>query len=43
MMEKNVKYVAPMVEVIEVEVEKGFAASNQGTTEEGNNGTSIFG
>lgn len=26
-MEKNVKYVAPMVEVIEVEVEKGFAAS----------------
>ena len=43
MMEKNVKYVAPMVEVIEVEVEKGFATSNQGTTEEGNNGTSIFG
>lgn len=27
-MEKNVKYVAPMVEVIEVEVEKGFASSN---------------
>lgn len=38
-MEKNVKYVAPMVEVIEVEVEKGFAATgstggdlNQGGT-----------
>lgn len=29
MMEKNVKYVAPMVEVIEVEVEKGFATSNE--------------
>ena len=28
MMEKNVKYVAPMVEVIEVEVEKGFAQSD---------------
>ena len=26
-MEKNVWYVAPEVEVIEVEVEKGFAAS----------------
>jgi len=26
-MEKNVMYVAPMVEVIEVEVEKGFAES----------------
>lgn len=34
-MEKNVMYVAPMVEVIEVEVEKGFAASN---TESGGEG-----
>ena len=31
-MEKNVKYVAPMVEVIEVEVEKGFAATGSGST-----------
>lgn len=36
-MEKNVKYVAPMVEVIEVEVEKGFAAS-PGQTENTGNG-----
>ena len=28
-MEKNVWYVTPEVEVIEVEVEKGFAASDQ--------------
>ena len=30
-MEKNVKYVAPMVEIIEVEVEKGFAGSTGST------------
>lgn len=30
-MEKNVMYVAPMVEVIEVEVEKGFATSDFGS------------
>lgn len=29
-MEKNVMYVAPMVEIIEVEVEKGFANSFSG-------------
>ena len=28
-MEKEVMYVAPLVEVIEVEVEKGFAASGE--------------
>ena len=28
-MEKNIMYVAPQVEIIEVEVEKGFAASGQ--------------
>ena len=27
-MEKEVMYVAPMVEIIEVEVEKGFAVSD---------------
>ena len=43
MNETKNNYEAPRVEVVEVEVEKGFAASNQGTTEEGNNGTSIFG
>lgn len=31
-MEKNNLYVAPEVEVIEVEVEKGFAASGDGGT-----------
>ena len=30
-MEKNNLYVAPEVEVIEVEVEKGFAASGDGS------------
>lgn len=34
MMEKNVMYVAPMVEVIEVEVEKGFANSTEPTNPE---------
>ena len=34
-MEKEVMYVAPMVEIIEVEVEKGFANSN---TESGSQG-----
>ena len=34
-MEKEVMYVAPTVEVIEVEVEKGFAASNDGYGESG--------
>ena len=29
-MEKEVMYVAPVVEIIEVEVEKGFALSNVG-------------
>lgn len=29
-MEKEILYVAPQVEVLEVEVEKGFAASNEG-------------
>ena len=29
-MEKEVMYVAPMVEIIEVEVEKGFATSGNG-------------
>lgn len=28
-MEKDVVYVAPLVEIIEVEVEKGFAASTE--------------
>ena len=28
-MEKKEKYVAPQVDIIEVEVEKGFAASNE--------------
>lgn len=32
-MEKMYGYVAPVVEVIEVEVEKGFAASNETTGE----------
>lgn len=42
-MEKNVKYVAPMVEVIEVEVEKGFANSlPNGTTQPGQPGSSDF-
>lgn len=36
-------YEAPQVEVIEVEVEKGFALSGNGTTQEGNPGTSVFG
>ena len=31
-MNKEELYVAPQVEVIEVEVEKGFATSGQGTT-----------
>lgn len=34
-MEKNVMYVAPMVEVIEVEVEKGFAQSSDTATGSG--------
>lgn len=35
-MEKEILYVAPQVEVIEVEVEKGFAASpNNGNGENG--------
>lgn len=33
-MEKNVWYVTPEVEVIEVEVEKGFAGSNEPTNPE---------
>ncbi len=37
-MEKNVKYVAPMVEVIEVEVEKGFANSSGTEGVGGNDG-----
>ena len=28
-MEKKILYVAPQVEIIEVEVEKGFATSNE--------------
>ena len=27
---ENKNYVAPLVEIVEVEVEKGFAASNEG-------------
>lgn len=42
-MEKMFGYVAPQVEVIEVEVEKGFAMSGNGTTEEGTPGNSVFG
>lgn len=38
-MEKEKLYVVPQVEVIEVEVEKGFAASN----EEMNDGSSVLG
>lgn len=34
-MEKMYAYEAPCVEVIEVEVEKGFAISNEGWTEGG--------
>jgi hypothetical protein len=30
-MENEMKYVAPEVEVLEVEVEKGFGASDQGS------------
>ncbi|GAB6870193.1 hypothetical protein JCM16496A_25980 [Bacteroides rodentium JCM 16496] len=30
-MEKEMKYEAPVVEVLEVEVEKGFAGSDQGS------------
>ena len=33
-MEKEILYVAPQVEVLEVEVEKGFAASNEETGNE---------
>lgn len=36
-MEKNVMYEAPMVEIIEVEVEKGFATSS-GVAEPGMEG-----
>ena len=39
-MEKEMKYVAPEVEVLEVEVEKGFAASSG---EEGQGGGSMGG
>jgi len=34
-METNYGYEAPVVEVIEVEVEKGFATSGEGTTYDG--------
>ena len=34
-MEKVYAYEAPMVEVIEVEVEKGFATSNEGWNQNG--------
>ena len=37
-MEKDVLYVAPQVEVIEVEVEKGFATSPAGDSEIVENG-----
>ena len=33
-MEKEVMYVSPQVEIIEVEVEKGFAASYKDGTEQ---------
>lgn len=42
MKEMNV-YEAPVVEIIEVEVEKGFATSTGGNTEGGNIGDSVFG
>ena len=42
-MEKMYAYEGPVVEIIEVEVEKGFAMSGNGTTEEGTPGNSVFG
>ena len=42
-MEKVNDYEAPVVEIIEVEVENGFAMSGNGTTEEGTPGNSVFG
>ena len=42
-MEKMYVYEAPVVEIIEVEVENGFAMSGNGTTEEGTPVNSVFG
>lgn len=42
-MEKMFGYESPVVEIIEVEVENGFAMSGNGTTEEGTPGNSVFG
>lgn len=42
-MKSKVWYVAPQVEVLEVEVEKGFATSGgEGTTQTGQGGSSNF-
>ena len=40
-MEKTVLYVAPQVEIIEVEVEKGFATSPGANSEDVDNGGQI--